>query len=60
MASSEGGLIRGPSLGLEKCGEEVFGGGIELLAKGGFVQSKSFGCRLIDGLNRKLRGVVCL
>jgi hypothetical protein len=52
MASSEGGLIRGPSLGLEKCGEEVFGGGIELLAKGGFVQSKSFGCSLIDGLNR--------
>jgi len=51
MAASEGGLIRGTSLGLEKGGEEVFGGGIELLAKGGFVQSKSFGCRLIDGLD---------
>ena len=45
------GADRGTSLSLEKCGEEVFGGGIELLAKGGFVQSKSFGCRLIDGLD---------
>jgi len=45
-------MEEGSSLSLEKCGEEVFGGGIELLAKGGFVQNKSFGCRLIDGLKR--------
>jgi len=44
-------MKEGSSLSLEKAGEEVFGGGIELLAKGGFVQSKSFGCRLIDGLD---------
>jgi len=60
MASSEGGLIRGLLLALEKYGEEVFSGGVELLAKDGFIQSKSFGCSLIDSLDRKLRGVVCL
>ena len=52
--------MKGSSLSLEKAGEEVFGGGIELLSKGGFVQIEGFGCRLIDGLNRQLRGVVCL
>lgn len=47
-ASLEEGAIRGTLLSLEKCGEEVFGRGIELLAKGGSSRARA-GCRLIDG-----------
>ena len=54
------GMKEGSSLSLEEGGEEALGGGIELLAKGEFIQIEGFGCRLIDGLNRQLRGVVCL
>ena len=45
------GMKEGSSLSLEEGGEEALSGGIELLAKGRFVQLEGFGCRLIDGLD---------